>query len=64
MALRNPVWASEITSLELVNQSYANPDDMAIIRDCANTSIGLWSDNSLDRTVVVAVYGQPDPARR
>ena len=53
----NPAIA--ISSLELVNQWYGNPDDMAIIRDCANTSIGVWSDNSLDRTVVVAVYGQP-----
>ena len=53
----NPAMA--ISSLELVNQWYGNPDDMAIIRDCANTTIGVWSDNSLDRTVVVAVYGQP-----
>ena len=53
----NPALA--ISSLELVNQWYYNPDDMAIIRDCANTNIGVWSDNSLDRTVVVAVYGQP-----
>jgi hypothetical protein len=37
---------------------------MAIIRDCANTNIGVWSDNALDRTVVVAVYGQPDPGKR
>ena len=51
--------ANAISSLELVNQWYYNPDDMAIIRDCANTAIGVWSDNSLDRTVVVAVYGQP-----
>lgn len=51
--------AMSISSLELVNQWYYNPDDMAIIRDCANTAIGVWSDNSLDRTVVVAVYGQP-----
>lgn len=58
----NPAIA--ISSLELVNQWYGNPDDMAIIRDCANTSIGVWSDNALDRTVVVAVYGQPDPPRR
>lgn len=58
----NPAMA--ISSLELVNQWYGNPDDMAIIRDCANTAIGVWSDNSLDRTVVVAVYGQPDPARQ
>jgi hypothetical protein len=27
--------------------------------NCANTQIGVWSENSLDRTVVVAVYGQP-----
>ena len=58
----NPAIA--ISSLELVNQWYYNPDDMAIIRDCANTAIGVWSDNSLDRTVVVAVYGQPVPPTR
>ena len=58
----NPAIA--ISSLELVNQWYYNPDDMAIIRDCANTSIGVWSDNSMDRTVVVAVYGQPDLPKR
>lgn len=58
----NPAIA--ISSLELVNQWYYNPDDMAIIRDCANTAIGVWSANSVDRTVVVAVYGQPDSPRR
>lgn len=58
----NPAIA--ISSLELVNQWYYNPDDMAIIRDCANTAIGVWSDNSMDRTVVVAVYGQPDQTKR
>jgi uncharacterized protein YkwD len=58
----NPAMA--ISSLELVNQWYYNPEDMAIIRDCANTAIGVWSDNSLDRTVVVAVYGQPVPRNR
>jgi uncharacterized protein YkwD len=56
--------AISITSLELINQWYYNPDDMAIIRDCPNTAIGVWSDNSLDRTVVVAVYGQPAPRNR
>ncbi|MDT5244248.1 MAG: hypothetical protein QOD36_1624, partial [Mycobacterium sp.] len=25
----------------------------------ANTKMGVWSLNSLDRSVVVAVYGQP-----
>ena len=58
----NPAIA--ISSLELVNQWYYNPDDMAIIRDCANTVIGVWSDNALDRSVVVAVYGQPALPRR
>ena len=58
----NPAIA--ISSLELVNQWYYNPDDMAIIRDCANTAMGVWSDNSLDRTVVVAMYGQPAPRNR
>jgi hypothetical protein len=24
--------------------------------------MGVWSENSLDRTVVVAVYGQPPPS--
>lgn len=30
-----------------------------IMSDCANTQIGVWSENSLDRTAVTAVYGQP-----
>src|SRR5258708_28515163 len=50
----NPAIA--ISSLELVNQWYYNPDDMPIIRDCANTNIGVGSANTPDRTVVVAVY--------
>ncbi|OBI10651.1 CAP domain-containing protein [Mycobacterium sp. E2497] len=58
----NPAIA--ISSLELVNQWYYNPDDMAIIRDCANSSMGVWSNNSMDRTVVVAMYGQPAPRNR
>ena len=27
--------------------------------DCSNTAIGVWSVNSMDRSVLVAVYGQP-----
>jgi len=27
--------------------------------NCANSQVGVWSENSPDRTVVVAVYGQP-----
>ena len=51
--------ALSISNLELIKQWYYDPDAMAIMRDCANTAMGVWSVNSLDRTVVVAVYGQP-----
>ena len=34
-------------------------DYMAVMSNCANSQIGVWSENSLDRTVVVAVYGTP-----
>ncbi len=53
----NPALA--ISGIELINQWYYNPADLAIMRDCANTQIGVWSESVLDRTVVVAVYGQP-----
>jgi uncharacterized protein YkwD len=53
----NPALA--ISGIEILNQWYYDPADMAIMSNCANTQIGVWSDNSLDRTVVVAVYGQP-----
>jgi hypothetical protein len=32
---------------------------MAIMSNCVSTQMGVWSENSLDRSVVVAVYGQP-----
>ncbi len=51
----NPAVA--ISGIELINQWYYNPAYLAIMRDCAYTQIGVWSENSLDRTVVVAVYG-------
>jgi uncharacterized protein YkwD len=53
----NPALA--ISGIELINQWYYNPAYFAIMSDCANTAIGVWSEHSLDRTVVVAVYGQP-----
>jgi hypothetical protein len=53
----NPALA--MSGVELINQWYYNPTYLAIMKDCANTDIGVWSENSLDRTVVVAVYGQP-----
>lgn len=54
----NPALA--ISGVELINQWYNNPAYLAIMSNCANTQIGVWSENSLDRTVVVAVYGQPE----
>jgi uncharacterized protein YkwD len=53
----NPALA--ISGIELINQWYYNPAYLTIMRDCANTAIGVWSESLLDRTVVVAVYGQP-----
>jgi hypothetical protein len=54
----NPALA--ISGIELMNQWYYNPADFAIMSNCANSQVGVWSENSLDRTVVVAVYGQPE----
>lgn len=51
----NPAVA--ISGVELLNQWYYNPAYFAIMSNCANTQIGVWSENSPDRTVVVAVYG-------
>jgi len=54
----NPALA--ISGVELINQWYYNPAYFAIMADCAHTQMGVWSESSLDRTVVVAVYGKPD----
>ena len=51
--------ALAINNLDVLKQWYYDPADYAIMSDCANTAIGVWSENSLDRSVVVAVYGQP-----
>lgn len=56
--------ALSITNLELIRQWYYDPGAMAIMSDCANTAMGVWSENALDRTVVVAMYGQPAPRPR
>ncbi|WP_370581710.1 CAP domain-containing protein [Mycolicibacterium sp. BK556] len=53
----NPALA--INNLDVLNQWYYEPAYFAIMSDCANTAIGVWSANSLDRSVVVAVFGQP-----
>lgn len=53
----NPALA--ISGIEILGQFWYNPAYRAIMRDCSNSRIGVWSENSLDRSVVVAVYGQP-----
>jgi len=53
----NPALA--ISGVELINQWYYNPAYLAIMQDCGYAAIGVWSENALDRTVVVAVYGKP-----
>lgn len=53
----NPALA--INGMDILNQWYNNPAYKAIMTDCAYSQMGVWSENSLDRTVVVAVYGQP-----
>jgi hypothetical protein len=53
----NPALA--ISGIEILGQWWWDPPSRATMQDCANTAIGVWSENSLARTVVVAVYGQP-----
>lgn len=53
----NPAMA--ISGIEILNQWYYNPAYMAIMSNCLNTQIGVWSENRFDRSVVVAMYGRP-----
>ncbi|MUL46320.1 CAP domain-containing protein [Mycobacterium sp. CBMA293] len=53
----NPALA--INGIEILHQWYYDPADMAIMSNCTYTRMGVWSENSIDRTVVVAVYGAP-----
>jgi hypothetical protein len=60
----SPKWsrfnpAQAINGIEIIHQWYYRPDSMAIVSNCAFTKMGVWSENRLDRSVVVAVYGQP-----
>lgn len=48
-----------INGVDIMSQWFADPAALAIMRDCSNTAIGVWSENSLTRSVVVAVYGYP-----
>jgi uncharacterized protein YkwD len=53
----NPAVA--INNVDVLGQWYWDPVARAIIENCANTAIGVWSENTLTRSVVVAEYGQP-----
>lgn len=53
----NPAMA--ISGIELINQWYHNSAYFDIMSNCVNSQVGVWSENSPDRTVVVAVYGKP-----
>ncbi|MGV9799405.1 CAP domain-containing protein [Mycobacterium sp. NPDC003449] len=48
-----------ISGIELINQWFANAAYLATMRDCRFTQIGVWSENSINRSVVVATYGNP-----
>ncbi|OBG90446.1 hypothetical protein A5697_12425 [Mycobacterium sp. E3251] len=48
-----------ISGNDLINRWYHDPENLNIMSNCANSQMGVWSLNSPDRTVVVAVYGQP-----
>jgi uncharacterized protein YkwD len=48
-----------INGLDVMGNWYNRPNYLAIMSNCANTQIGVWSENSPDRSVLVAVYGQP-----
>jgi type IV secretory pathway VirB2 component (pilin) len=54
----NPALA--ISGLEVITMWHHNPRDLAIMQDCQYTKMGVWSENSLDRTVLVAMYGRPE----
>ena len=54
----NPALA--ISGMEVITKWYNDPDYYAIMSNCTNAQIGVWSENSLDRTVLVAVYGRPE----
>ena len=59
----NPALA--ISGVEILQQWMGWPDYMAIMSDCGNIDIGVWSENLVpDRSVVVAVYGRVIRRRR
>ena len=48
-----------INNLDILANWYYRPDYYAIMSNCAYTQIGVWSANSTNRSVAVAVYGHP-----
>jgi Cysteine-rich secretory protein family len=48
-----------INGIDILGNWYYRPDYYAIMSNCANLQIGVRSVNSSDRSVAVAVYGQP-----
>ena len=56
----NPALA--ISGVEILNQWWNDTPSRQIMQDCGNEAIGVDSESSLTRTVVVAVYGQPASA--
>jgi uncharacterized protein YkwD len=51
--------SASINGIDILGNWYYRPDYFAIMSNCANTQIGVRSSNSADRSVAVAVYGQP-----
>ena len=51
--------ALAINGIDILGQWWWDPPSRALMQDCANTAIGVWSENSLNRSVLVATYGQP-----
>jgi len=51
--------SAAINGIDILGNWYYRPDYFAIMSNCANTQIGVRSVNSPDRSVAVAVYGQP-----
>jgi uncharacterized protein YkwD len=49
--------ALAVNGIDIMSRWFADPAALAIMRDCSNTAIGVWSENALNRSVVVAVYG-------
>jgi len=48
-----------INGIQILGQWWWDPRSRALMQDCANTAIGIWSENSFNRSVLVAMYGQP-----